>query len=159
MFGTLILIASTLYGCLFLVVTREITFQSVDTDNQKQVNAAATWRLWRWPSDMHHYGSGKTALKDTTVCFLSLFQMLCRDVKTDRPLVALCFVSNAISGLLIFLIGEQLFDDQSGIIMSLLFLSSIWPSHVALYGGHICVGQMIFLTAAWCCIQGEGGSS
>lgn len=149
----LILIISGLYFLFYFILTRGITYQSIDTDNQKQAEAAAAWRKWGWPSGMHAFGKGKTAMKDAMVILLSCFQMILFDKKTDRPLIALCFFSNALSGYLIYLVGSILFDQNIAVLLSLLFFTAIWPTQVAFFGGHVCIGQMFFILGVYLCLS------
>jgi hypothetical protein len=143
-------------GLLALTVARlvrGITFYGANTDNAKQARTAAAFgRLWRWPSRMHRVVDDgvRTRMKDVTVLALTLAQRLAGDRVTDYPLVALCVVANAVSALLAFAVASAYWQAGIGLLIWGLFVTCLWPSYLALFGAHICVGQMFALLSVWC---------
>ncbi len=133
-------------GAGFIRLIRNIQFFSLDTDNEKQVYAASRLKDCKWPSDIHKLGIGKTYMKDVTIFLLALFQKIFRDNKSDSPLVGLSGLSNCISAVLIFLIARNYWGSDVGLLLSILYIVSIWPWQVALFGGHINIATMFFLT-------------
>ncbi len=131
----------------FLWLTRKISFMSIDTDDEYQIRAATQSHKWRWPSDMHKSGTIKTNTKDGMILLLVLFQKLFRNNHSERPLMALYGFSVAVSGLLIFFIGSNYWGNFIGFWLMMLYLLSAWPWQTALYGGHVSVSTMAFLTS------------
>jgi len=121
---------------------------SVNADDEYQIRAAAQSSKWRWPSDMHQSGTIKTNTKDGMILLLVLFQKLFRNNYSERPLMALYGFSVAISGLLIFFIGNNYWSPLVGFWLMMMYLLSIWPWQTALYGGHVGVATMAFLASA-----------
>lgn len=144
--GTLVAVVAVAEFAVFAALTRGITFISVGTDNEKQARAAATSATWRWPSDMHKASDGKAYMKDVVVLGIALVQRLLGDTETDRPLVLLCGACNSVSAVLLYSAVASLWGYTPGLLAAGLFLSSFWPSQVALLGGHICVATTVFLS-------------
>ena len=140
---------------IFMMATRDITFLAVDTDNYKQIGAASVAERWTWPSDMHKYGKGKTVMKDVFVLGIVLLQRLMQDKTTNRPVLALAAIANAVSAILIYLISLHYWGVQSAVIVSLLYMTSFWPWQITLQCGHICVGQLFFLLSVFCLQMAE----
>lgn len=138
---------SLLFWFGFLWLTREICFMSNDTDDEHQVRAASQSHKWHWLSDMHKSGTIKTNTKDGMVLLLVLFQKIFRNNDSERPLMALYGFSVAMSGLLIFFIGNNYWGPLIGFWLMILYLLSAWPWQTALYGGHVCVSTMAFLAS------------
>lgn len=83
-------IVTAAVGLIVVLLTRGVTFGGTNTDNEKQLHAAAMAAQWRWPSDMHGYGGGKTRMKDVFVIGLAIMQRILRDRTSDYPTVVLC---------------------------------------------------------------------
>ena len=143
----LVFLVSAMLGLAVARVTRNVTFASPDTDNEKQVRAAARAGEWRWPSDMHKYGSGKTVMKDVLVLGLAVMQRVLRDRTTDYPLVVLCVVANAVSAVLVFVVASSYWNTGVGLLLWALLVTCVWPYQLAIWGAHICVAQTFFLAA------------
>jgi hypothetical protein len=136
-------------GLVVARMTRHVTFFATDTDNEKMVKAAARAKEWRWPSDMHKYGNGKTRMKDGTVLGLAVMQRLLGNRTGDYPLVVLCLVANAVSAILVFLIASAYWNTAVGLLVWSLLVTCFWPYQLALLGAHICVAQTFFLAAVF----------
>lgn len=149
MFIIIILFAFTIM-LIFLYLAHGITFFGTNSDNQKQVFAASQIHYWRWPSDMHKYSKEKSRMKDAFILCLALMQRLLNDKTSDYPVVCLCAASNAVSSVLIYLISYKFWGIHSAILVFLFYITSMWPWQIALYGGHICVGQLFFLFSVLC---------
>lgn len=137
----------------FIWSTRGIQYMTRDTDNEKQVLAAAQSRRWKWLSDMHTEGMVKTYMKDATIILIVLFQKILRDKETDHALVSACGFCNAVSSVMIYLIGTQLWNPHIGFVLGLLFLFSFWPWQIALFGSHVSMSHMYFLISAYFLLQ------
>ncbi len=130
-------------------MVRGITFFGINTDNEKQARAAAKAGQWRWISDMHKYGSGKTRMKDAFVLALVGMQRILGDRTTDYPLVVLCVLSNSISAVLLFIVAKMYWGTEIGLLVFALFITSFWPYLTALFGGPICLAQMFVLASVY----------
>lgn len=128
-------------------MTRGILYASTGTDNEMMAYAAAQSSKWRIPSDIHKYGAGKTRMKDMAIVLLALMQRILRDKKTDFPYTVLTGFAVSGSAFLIFLIGRDLFDPTTGLILSIFYIISFWPWQVSLYGGHANLANIFFLLA------------
>ncbi|MEW6610089.1 MAG: hypothetical protein AB1352_00455 [Patescibacteria group bacterium] len=141
------IIISLFGGFAFYHYTRGIEFFSTDTDNERQVYAAAQSYKWRLPSDIHKYGIGKTRMKDVTIMLVALFQKILKDKITEHPLATMCGFANAASTVLIYLIGREYWNVPVAFVVSMLFFASLWIWQVALFGGHIMDATTFFLLA------------
>src|SRR3989344_446043 len=137
------------FWIIFLIVTRKIIYNGPNTDNEKQVYAASTIKKWRWFSDMHRLGAQKTYMKDGTVLMISFFQGIFNNYWGDYPVTSASSFSVAISGIMLYLIGANYLGPFAGLIIALLFLISVWPWQVALFGGHINVAIVFFLLSIY----------
>lgn len=144
-----ILIISFSSWAIFAWKIRKIQFMSLGTDNERQVYAAAQSNRWKWPSDIHKYGIGKTYMKDVLIFLLSVSQKILHDKNGDRPLVLLSSFCISVSTVLIYLIASNYWGSSIGLFSGILFLISLWSWEIALYGGHINVGTMVFLLAIY----------
>lgn len=140
-------LAAAVVTLLVSRMTRGITIYGADT--LEQVRAADRSGEWRWLSDMHKGGSGRTRMKDAFVLGLAAMQRLLGDRTSGHPPVVLCLVANAVSAILIFLIASAYWTPAVGLLVAALFLTSFWPYLNALYGGPICLAQTCFLASAY----------
>lgn len=141
----IIVLISSAFAVLFTLSVRKILFHTPNTDNELMAYSAAQSYKWRKPSDVHKYGLGKTAMKDTTVILIALFQRIFRDKKTDFPYTSMTGISVSVSTILIYLITTNYFNSQIGLFASALYIISFWPWQVALYGGHANIANLFFL--------------
>jgi hypothetical protein len=142
-------IVAVISGVILSRKTQGITFIGANSDNEKQARAASFIGQWRWPSDMHKYGGGKTRTKDVFVLGLVVLRRLLGDNAGGDPTVRLCILVNSISAVLIFLVAKTYWDIATGLLVFALFITSFWPYLVVLFGGHICVAQMFFLASVY----------
>lgn len=141
----LILSVATTFGIAFAISARGILYHTPDTDNELMAYAAAQSHKWKWPSDVHKYGAGKTSMKDMSIFLLAIFQRIFRDKTTDYPYTVMAGLSVSISGILIYAITANYFEPTTGLIAGLLYLFCFWPWQVSLYGGHVNVANLFFL--------------
>lgn len=140
---------ATFLGIAFAVSTKGILYHTPDTDNELMAYAAAQFPKWRWFSDIHKYGIGKTSMKDVSIILIALFQKVMRDWESDRPYTVLTGFTVSVSAILIYLIGANYWEIKVALFVSLIYLFSIWPWQTALYGGHINVANMFFLISIY----------
>lgn len=150
-------LVSAIVGLVVAYMTRSITIYGADHLNQ--VAAARRAGEWRWLSDMHKCGKGKTRMKDAVVLGLAIMQRLLGDRTGGHPLVVLCLVANSVSAVLIFLVASAYWSPAVGLLLWALFVTSFWPYLNALYGGHICTAQMFFLASVYSIHQAGSGLS
>ncbi|MFA4872402.1 MAG: hypothetical protein WC659_00505 [Patescibacteria group bacterium] len=141
----IIIVLSLGSAIYFSCRTRGSQYITDDTDNERQVYAAAQAYKWRLPSDIHKYGIGKTRMKDVTIMLIAVFQKIMGDKLTEHPLLTMCGFANAASTILLYLIGKDYWNASVAFVVSILFLTSLWIWQVALFGGHIIDGTTIFL--------------
>lgn len=139
----------------FVFLTRGISFYGLNTMNEKQVCIASGADKWRWPSDMHRNSDERARMKDVLILSLALMQRLLRDKKSDYPLVTLCALANALSAILIYLVSFHYWGSFSALLVCAFYLTSVWPWQIALMGGHICLGQMVFMLSIFFLQQAE----
>src|SRR3990167_7131129 len=150
-------IVTVVVGVIVARMTRGITFSGVGSDNGKQVRAASLVGKWRWPSDMHKYGGGKTRMKDTAVLGIVVMQRMLGDRVSEYPLITLCVMVNSISAVLLFLVATTYWTQGIGLLVFALFITSFWSYLLALFGGPICVAQMFFLASVYLMQNAETG--
>lgn len=141
----LILGIATSFGIAFVISIKGILYHTPDTDNELMAHAAAQSHNWRWPSDLHKYGAGKTRMKDVSILLLAIFQKITGDKESDYTYTAMTGISVSICGILIYLITANYFSPTIGLFAGLLYLCSFWPWQVSLYGGHANIGNLFFL--------------
>lgn len=132
-------------GIVFSIITRGILYVTPDTDNELMAYAAAQSTHWKWLSDLHKMGRGKTGMKDVTIILISIMQRILRDKISDYPYTVLGGITNSTSAFLIFLIANEYLGPAIALFLGLFFLVSFWNWQIALYGGHANVATMIFL--------------
>ena len=145
----LILGIATSFGIAFAISTRGILYHTPDTDNELMAYAAAQSSKWRWPSDVHKYGAGKTRMKDVSILLLAIFQKITRDKESDYTYTVMAGISVSICGILIYVIIANYFGPIIGLFAGLLYLCSFWPWQVSLYGGHVNIANLFFLLSIY----------
>lgn len=141
----LILGLAMTFGTAYTISTRGIFFHTPDTDNELMVYAAAQSHKWRWFSDLHKMGNGKTGMKDLTIILISVFQKIFRNKTGDHPYTALAGIVNAFSSFLIYLIALEYWNPGIALFLGILYLVSLWNWQIALYGGHANIATALFL--------------
>src|SRR3989338_265863 len=141
----LILGIATALGFAFAVSIKGILYHTPDTDNELMAYAAAQSHKWRWPSDVHKYGLGKTAMKDLSIFLIAIFQKIFRDNTSDYPYTVMSGLFVSVSGVLIYLITANYFNPLIGLAAGLFYLFSFWSWQGSLYGGHANVANLFFL--------------
>lgn len=148
-----ITLLSFCYFLAFSFLTRKIEYANTETDNHLQIRSALESHTWKWISDMHNSENVKTYMKDMTVLLIMLFQKILKDKTSDHVLVTACAFSNMLSSILLYLIGNHFFGPHIGFVMACMFLFSLWPWQIALFGGHVAVSHPFFLLSAYFLLQ------
>ena len=141
----LITVIAAITGIGFSVITRGILYHTPDTDNELMAYAAAQSHKWRWFSDLHKMGAGKTGMKDITIILISVFQKIFRNKTGDHPYVAMAGMANAFSSFLIYLIALEYWNPAIALFLSIFYLVSLWNWQIALYGGHANIATTLLL--------------
>jgi len=136
-------------------MAKGVTMAGPNSDVAKQICAAAQSDKWRWPSDMHKYAQEKARMKDIGVMLIAVMQKLLRDRKGFYPVMAACAAANAVSAILIFSVGGNYWTPKIGLLLSVLYVISIWPYLIILDGGFQGIAQMFFLFSVFCLQQAE----
>src|SRR3989344_5032921 len=142
---------------IFSFMTKGVLYATPDTDNELMAYAAAQSHRWRWLSDLHKMGLGKTGMKDLTVILISVFQKIFRNKTDDHPYIALAGTAHAFSSLLVYFIASEYWDPAIALFLGLLYLFSVWNWQIALYGGHANVATMLVLLSVWFTQQTNNG--
>jgi len=151
----IILVSLLIFG-LVAFLSRGSTFDGVNSDAFKQVNAAAHFNEWGgWPSGMHKFAGGKALMKDLGVLLLVPMQRILNDRKGFYPVVMVSNLAHAISGILLFLIAENYWGDEAGLAIFVLYSFCFWPYMIVLHGGLHIVAQLFFLLSVFSLQQAE----
>ncbi len=113
-----------------------ILSEGANSDADKQIHAAAYIGEWAWPSDMHRHAGGKAWMKDVGVLLLAVAQRILRDRKGFYPLVALCNAVNSFCAVLVFVVAENYWSTEVGLLMFSMFVMCFWPYQIVLQGGY-----------------------
>lgn len=130
-----------------IVATRGICYLAGHTqsDSEKTVRMAGEISLLAWPSRMHAIPYGRGQLREYWVIALKLLMKITGMKESDHVTVTLGLIANAASSVLIFYIARSYFGELSALFVFLLYITSIWPYHVAILMGHIHLSQALFL--------------
>lgn len=115
------------------------------TDNEKVVRMATEIGFLRWPSRMHSLPYGRGQLREYWVLGLKLLMKVTRMKPSDHLNVTLALAANAVSAVAIFFIARHYFGDLAGLFGFSLYVTCVWPYHVAVYMGHVLLSQALFL--------------
>lgn len=118
------------------------------TDNEKIVRSANEISLLDWPSKMHQIDYNRSQLREYWTLSIRIVQKITGNV-SDWNNITLAIVCNAFSTILIYLVLEIEFDRLIAFGISLIYLTSIWPYHVALYMGHVHLAQCAFIISIY----------
>ncbi len=129
---------------------RGITFFGANTDNEKQIRAAARAGRWVWPSDMHKYAQGKAYLRDVGVLGVAVMQRLLKDRTSAYPLTVLCAIAHGVCAVLLFLVARVYWSLPVACLAFVLYVSSFWPYQIVLAGGYHVLAQMFLLACVFC---------
>lgn len=149
LFTSLVVVVSFIVFVVLLQATGGITFYAVGGDNERIVQAGANFEKWSRPSGMHKFSNGKARMKEVSVLGLVLAQRVLGDKESDHPLVALCLFTNALSGILVFAIAQNYWGTGVGLVVFGLYLTSVWPTLIAFWGGVVSVSQFFCLLSIW----------
>ena len=120
---------------------------ALSSDNEKVVRASLEISALDWPSKMHSIDYNRSQLREYWTIFLHLLGKIKKDNLSDHMNITLALISNSVSSILIFFVFKILFGTEIGFIIFLLYLTSFWPYHVAVYMGHAHLAQMFFLVS------------
>ena len=142
-----IVLFSIFFSYKIIFDTKDVCYfaPSAKTDNGKMVQAANKVSVFNWPSYMHSIPGNRGQLREYWVLSLSILGKIKKDNFSDHMNVTLALLSNAISIVLIYFIFSNYFGDNVAIIVTLMYATSFWPYHVAIFMGHIHLSQMFFL--------------
>jgi len=149
------IVLSFLFCSLFLYLTRDITFfgngtheDRGRTDQEKMLEASKFYNFFSWPSKMHSIENNRAQLREVWFIFAAI---LSRVLKKNNEFinVFLSILSHFFSSILIFFITNSYFDYSTALIVSLLYLTSLWTYQVAIYFGHVIFSQFWFLLSVY----------
>jgi hypothetical protein len=120
---------------------------ALTTDNEKIVKASSVINPLSWPSKMHSIEYNRSQLREYWTICLHYLGIVKKDNLSDHMNVSLALIANSVTSILIFFVFKILFGNDIAFIIFLLYLTSQWPYHVAMYMGHIHLAQMFFLVS------------
>jgi hypothetical protein len=150
------IVLSFLFCSIFLYLTRDITFfsngtmqyNSSCTDQEKMLTSAKVYNFFSWPSKMHTIKNNRAQLREFWFIFAAIFCKIFR--KNDEFInVFLSTLSHFLSCILIFLIANKFFNYNTGLIVALLYLTSLWTYQVVIWFGHVIFSQFWFLLSVY----------
>ena len=144
-----IILISVILTTYLLVKSKDMPFFQPHgaTDNEKMLLSAKKISLFEWPSKMHDLKNNRSQNREywTLACvFLSGFF---KKNNNDFITILIGLASNFFSTILIYFIFKNFFNNEMGLLASLIYLTSFWPYHICLFIGHIIYSQMFFLLA------------
>ena len=95
-------------------------------------------------SSMHNLPLNRAQLREFWFLAISVISKFFKN-SNDIIIVSLSLLSNFLSSILIFLIIAKLFNQETATIITLFYLTSLWPYQLSLYVGHILFSQFWFL--------------
>ena len=143
--------------CLLSIVINFIIFQStkgvcylgpsVSTDNEKIVLSSTKIKFFDWPCRMHEDIKNRSQLREYWTIFLYIIGLFRKKYKFSEHLpISASLLSNCLSSILVYFIFSNYFNDPIiGLVISLLYITTFWPYHCAVYWGHLHLSQMFFL--------------
>jgi len=120
---------------------------TVTSDNEKIVRSASQICLFDWPSKMHSIPGNRSQLREYWTLFIHVLGRFKKDNSSDHMNITLALLANAVSSILAYFVFSIYFNPTIGFVVALLYITSFWPYHVAIYMGHVHLAQMFFLSA------------
>jgi len=145
----LVVVLSAAFALALITATRGICYfyGHLATDNEKLVQAAGEIDLLAWPSKMHTIPYGRSHLREYWVIALKLLMKITGMKGSDHVNITLALIANAFSAVLIFYVARSYFGEWAALFVFLLYVTCLWPYHVAIYMGHIHLAQAFFLSS------------
>jgi len=152
MFGLIITVLAAFMALKISRDTQGVCYfsPSVSTDNEKIVRSADQVQLLDWPSKMHSIPLNRSQLREYWTLFIHILGRFKKDKFSDHMNITLALIANGVSSVLIYFVFSNYFSPTVGFVTSLLYITSFWPYHVAIFMGHIHLAQMFFLLAVLC---------
>lgn len=155
-----VIVIAAAVGLAFGLMIRGIHFEGVNSDPQKQVQAAARAGEWAWITDMHKHVAQKARMKDVAVLMLVAMQRVLGDRQSFYPVAMVCMLTHVVSAVLVWLIGTEYWSAEVGWLLFALYLTATWAYQLCLQGGYQVIGQMFFLAAVYMMqLAGTGASA
>jgi hypothetical protein len=147
----IIIILSLIPLLIIAFYSKDLPFfiSGITTDNEKILIAASKIKIFDWPSKMHSIENiGEQARchsREYWAIVCSIFLKIFKKSKNDYVTLLIGLFSNFFCTILIYLIFSNYFNENIGLIASLIYLTSFWTFHVILFIGHVILSQMFFL--------------
>lgn len=131
--------------------TRGVCFFSGynSTDNEKVIQVSDEIKLLNWPSKMHLVPWGRAQLREYWVLGLCFIGQFYKKKITDHRNITLALLANLGSSICIYYLASGLTNQYIGIFISLLYMTAVWPYHVAIFMGHVHLAQFFFLLSVF----------
>lgn len=144
-----IILISFILTFYLLVKSRDMPFfqPHIATDNEKMLLAARKISLFDWPSKMHELKNNRSQNREYWTLACVILSKFFKKNNNDFITILIGLTSNFFSIILIYFIFKNFFNNEMGLLASLIYLTSFWPYHICLFIGHIIYSQMFFLLA------------
>ena len=144
-----IILISVILTTYLLVKSKDMPFFQPHgaTDNEKMLLSAKKISLFEWPSKMHDLKNNRSQNREYWTLACVLLSGFFKKNNNDFITILIGLASNFFSTILIYFIFKNFFNNEMGLLASLIYLTSFWPYHICLFIGHIIYSQMFFLLA------------
>ena len=147
----IVILLSLIPSLYFAFHTKDLPFflHEFKKLNEKMLTAGSKIKLFDWPSKMHTIENlgeqARSQSREYWTIMCSIFLKLFKNSKNDHVTILLGLFANFISTILIYFIFSNYFDQSTGLIVSMMYLTSFWSYHIVLFIGHVVLSQMFFL--------------
>jgi hypothetical protein len=160
-YSWILVVVLTTAASLFLIFqTQDIKCWPSDSC-LSYVPTAAKLSWFTFPSQMHQLPQDRLSQlnmhgKEILIIGIAFFQWLLQDKSSLFPNILLLILSFQISALLLFLIFQHYFDEITGFVVFIIYLTSFWPYLYIVLGAHQPLVLANFLISLILLQQGRG---
>ena len=147
MFFIIFLTLSSVIHLLFFFISSKSSFEGepLSTDAGKQIQAINNFSKWKYISDLHKFSKGKSRMKDIGVIFILLIHKIFPKFYSFTKVTTAILFANFLSTIVFFFLIAKIFNEQTALFCSIIYLFSFWPYMIILQGGFHIVSQLFSL--------------
>lgn len=147
MFFIILLTLSSVIHLLFFFISSKSSFEGepFSTDAGKQIQAINNFSKWKYISDLHKFSNGKSRMKDIGVIFILLIHKIFPKFYSFTKVTTAILLANFLSTIIFFFLIAKIFNQQTALFCSIIYLFSFWPYMIILHGGFHIVSQLFSL--------------
>jgi len=147
MFFIILLTLSSVIHLLFFFISSKSSFEGepFSTDAGKQIQAINNFSKWKYISDLHKFSNGKSRMKDIGVIFILLIHKIFPKFYSFTKVTTAILLANFLSTIIFFFLIAKIFNEQTALFCSIIYLFSFWPYMIILHGGFHIVSQLFSL--------------